>query len=296
MFQPAVFGRNDETMKIGYNTNGLAFHDPFEALHLLADTGYRSVQITIDHQWLNPNDPAHKIQLQRIKHFLSINSFSSVVDAGARFLLDPRSKYSPALLDDAPDRIQARVDFLKHCIDIASELESDCVTLASGYKPANVSFNRAVERLVTHLTPVAGYAKACGVELGFKPEPEMLIDSTGRFERLMHLFDSGLKMTMDISHLFCLSEVPVSNYIEKWKDLIVNVCVSDMQAGIHEHLELGTGQIYFPPVIESLLNVGYEQGVHVELSHHSHDAARLVKQSFDFLSPILEDARSRKFE
>ena len=36
-------------MLLGYNTNGLAHHDLFDAVELLADIGYRSVAITIDH-------------------------------------------------------------------------------------------------------------------------------------------------------------------------------------------------------------------------------------------------------
>jgi len=55
---------------------------------------------------------------------------------------------------------------------------------------------------------------------------------------------------MDIGHLFCLSEVPIAGFIEKWQDLIVNIHIEDMCAGVHDHLMFGEGQIYFPPVIE----------------------------------------------
>ena len=43
-------------MLLGYNTNGLAHHDLFDAVELLADIGYRSVAITIDHTALPPRD------------------------------------------------------------------------------------------------------------------------------------------------------------------------------------------------------------------------------------------------
>ena len=119
----------------------------------------------------------------------------------------------------------------------------------------------------------------------------MLIDNTGRFERLAHLIDSPcFKMTMDIGHLFCQSEVPISSYIEKWADYIVNIHIEDMKSGVHEHLRFGEGQIYFPPVIESLCDAGYDKGIHIELSRHSHNAALVVQESYDFLSPIIEEA------
>ena len=57
-----------------------------------------------------------------------------------------------------------------------------------------------------------------------------------------------------------------------------------MKAGVHEHLMFGEGQIYFPPVIECLKNVGYRGGVNIELSRHSHDAANTARQAMGFAS------------
>ena len=44
-------------MFLGYNTNGLAHHDLFDAVALLAEIGYRGVAITIDHNALPPGRP-----------------------------------------------------------------------------------------------------------------------------------------------------------------------------------------------------------------------------------------------
>lgn len=282
-------------MLIGYNTNGMAHHDLFDALKLLADVGYQSVAITIDHGWLSPRDPQSDVQIQRVKHFLKSHGMASVIETGARFLLDPHQKHAPTLLDPDPDRVQTRIDFLKYCIDVGVELESDCVSLWSGIKPVQSSFNAALDQLARNLAIVLKYAEKRGIDIGFEPEPGMLVDSTGRFERMIHLVDSPrLKMTMDIGHLFCLSEVPIANYIEKWQNYLVNIHIEDMQAGVHDHLMFGDGQIYFPPVIESLLRVGYNQGVHIELSRHSHMAAETVREAFGFLNPIIQDAKSGK--
>ena len=277
-------------MILGYNTNGLSNHDAMDGLALLARTGYRSVALTIDHGWLSPRDPNRRIQLQQFKHFLNEHRFSSVIETGARFLLNPATKHAPTLLDPDPAEVQRRIDFLKYCIEVGVELESDCVSIWSGTKPPGISFNAATQRLVQNLAPILDYAEECGIDIGFEPEPGMLIDNTGRFERLVHLIDSPrLGMTLDIGHLFCLSEVPIANYIEKWADRLVNVHIEDMKAGVHEHLLFGTGQIYFPPVVESLKAAGYRGGVNIELSRHSHNAAEVVKQSYDFLAPIISD-------
>ena len=280
-------------MIIGYNTNGLSNHNADDGLALLAKTGYQSVAITIDHGWLSPRDPNGGEQLQVFKHFLNENGFSSVIETGARFLLDPEHKHYPTLLAADPAEAQKRIDFLKYCIDVAVELESDCVSIWSGIKPPDISFNVALDRLVENLAVVLNYAEERNMDIGFEPEPGMLIDNTGRFERLTHLIDSPrLKMTLDIGHLFCLSEIPIANYIETFADRLVNIHIEDMKSGVHEHLMFGDGQIYFPPVIESLKQAGYRRGVHIELSRHSHNAAEIVRQSYEFLSPIIDDVLS----
>lgn len=282
-------------MKLGYNTNGLAHHDPIQAIELLAETGFKSVALTIDHGWLSPHDPATPVLLERIKAKLDELGLSSVVETGARFLLSPRQKHFPTLMESDPTLVQQRIVFLKYCIDKAVVLGSDCVSIWSGKQPADMDFNQAMDLLANSLTSVLDYAEQQQIDVGFEPEPGMLVDTTGRFERLIHLIDSPrLKMTMDIGHLFCLSEIPIAGYIEKWADRIVNIHIEDMVAGIHEHLMFGEGQIHFPPVIESLVEVGYSGGVHIELSRHSHNAAEVVQQSFEFLNPILQKALSTR--
>ena len=53
-------------MYLGYNTNGLAHHDLFDAVELLAEIGYRGVAITIDHNALPPQrSPRTSEQTQR---------------------------------------------------------------------------------------------------------------------------------------------------------------------------------------------------------------------------------------
>ncbi len=166
-------------MILGYNTNGLAHHDPLEALQLLADTGYKSVAITIDHQWLNPKSERRFEQLKQFKQFLEHNGFSNVIETGARFLLDPYRKHWPTLMEEDESQVQMRVEFLKYCIDTAVILESDCVSIWSGKKPPEQSFQQALDRLVENLRPILDYAEACQIDIGFEPEPGMLIEYDG---------------------------------------------------------------------------------------------------------------------
>jgi sugar phosphate isomerase/epimerase len=214
---------------LGYNTNGLAHHDLFDAVELLAEIGYRGVAITIDHNALPPSATAgssRNVGLPRetllgkpavapthvalLKRLLETLGMRSVIETGARFLLDPRVKHEPTLLSE--DR-RRRIDFHKYAIDCAAELGSDCVSLWSGalgtgpffggktdYASERLAENmdlsplaarEAMDRLVDGLREVLDYAAASNVLIGFEPEPGMFIDTMGAFERLLSRMSGG---------------------------------------------------------------------------------------------------------
>ena len=115
----------------------------------------------------------------------------SVIETGARFLLDPRRKHEPTLLSE--DR-RRRIDFYKYAIDCAAELGSDCVSLWSGVRATDPSLAKRpsiamegealMDRLVEGLREVLDYAAAKNVPIGFEPEPGMLIDTMRAFEEV----------------------------------------------------------------------------------------------------------------
>jgi L-ribulose-5-phosphate 3-epimerase len=120
------------TLLLGYNTNGLADHDLIAAVALLAEIGYRSVAITIDHHALAPGGGRSRRQLTELRGLLRRLEMRSVIETGARFLLDPRQKHEPTLVSADPAGRRRRIEFTKYAVRIAAELESDCVSLWSG--------------------------------------------------------------------------------------------------------------------------------------------------------------------
>jgi sugar phosphate isomerase/epimerase len=282
-------------MLLGYNTNGFAHHDPFEAIELLAEIGYKSVAITLDHGPLNPFGNQWGENLKRLKALLRQLGLRSVIETGARFLLDPRHKHEPTLVSPSAAERERRIDFLKRAIDAAAVLESDCVSLWSGVRrddPPGESNDEAVlERLSESLRVVLRHATDSGVTLGFEPEPGMFIDTLRSFHRLLQWIDAPhLELTLDVGHLWCQGELPIADYIGRWGSRIVNVHIEDMRAGIHEHLMFGEGEMRFPPIIEALALTGYRGALHVELSRHSHEAPTAARKAYDFLKPLIERA------
>lgn len=274
-------------MRLGYNTNGLANHDPFEALALLAEIGYTSVALTLDRGPLNPFADGWMVQRARLKSALDGLGMTSVIETGARFLLDRRVKHEPTLVSVEPRDRQRRIQFLKLAIDAAEFLGSDCVSLWSGVVRDQAAESEIWGRLVDSLREVLDYAHDRGVIIGFEPEPGMFIDTMARFAELQQrLSSSHLKLTLDVGHLHCQRETPIVDYIAKWKGEIVNIHIEDIRVGIHEHLMFGEGEMDFPPILTALRDANYLGGIHVELSRHSHEGPTAAKRAFDFLSPL----------
>jgi sugar phosphate isomerase/epimerase len=271
-------------VKLGYNTNGLAFHRWPDALELLAETGYRSVAITLDHHCLDPYSAALSGEVAQMQRLLQRYGLSSVIETGARFLLNPRIKHDPTLLNAGDDERALRLDFLKRAVDIAAELGSDAVSFWSGILRDPVSGQTAMRRLAEGCAVLAEHAAMRDVRLAFEPEPGMFIETFEQFERLRALVDiPSFGLTVDIGHVHCVEEGEIAPYLRAWGPHIFNIHIEDMHRGVHEHLRFGEGSIDFPPVMRALQEIGYAGGVHVELSRHSHMAPEVLRESYDFL-------------
>ncbi|QDT45270.1 L-ribulose-5-phosphate 3-epimerase UlaE [Gimesia alba] len=276
-------------MKLGYNTNGLAFHRWDDAIRLIAETGYQSVAITVDHYCLNPFSADLPRQLEEMQTLLDQYQLSSVIETGARFLLNPRAKHEPTLVNATPAERATRIDFLKRCIDLAAFLKSDAVSFWAGQLNQDLSREQALAQLAEGCREVIMYAAEKQVRLAFEPEPGMLIETLRDFEDLTMLVDHPcFGLTVDVGHLQCMGETPISQFIEPWGDRIFNIHIEDMVYGAHDHLRFGEGDIDFADVMSGLRKINYTGGIHVELSRHSHIAPDVLKESFEFLQPYLE--------
>ncbi len=277
-------------MRLGYNTNGLPHHRLKDAIPLLAEEGYESVGLTLEAGALDPYEEPDvlKRQMQSVRSLLERHQMASVIETGARYVLNPRLKHDPTLMDPDPVRRAIRVDFLKRSIDIAVELRADCVSFWSGILRDQASESEGLERLRGALIPVIEHAERLSMPLAFEPEPGMFIDTFARFSKLDEQINHPLfDLTVDIGHVHCLEDGTISSHLQKWAPRVRNLHIEDMVRGVHEHLMFGQGTIEFEPVIQVLEDLKYQGGLHVELSRHGHMGAEAVNRSMAFLKPML---------
>ncbi len=273
-------------MLLGYNTNGFAHHRLEDALTILAELGYRSVALTLDYHALNPYEPHFLEQLPIVRSLLRDLGLRSVVETGARFLLDPRRKHQPTLLSEPVDAAR-RLDFLYRAVDIAADLGSDAVSFWSGAANEVRDESVLMDRLVENCRQVCVYAEPRGVRLAFEPEPGMFIDTMSRFTELHgRVGRPSFGLTLDVGHLQCLGENPLADPIKRWRDWLWNVHIEDMRRGVHDHLMFGEGEIDFNEVMGAFTEIGYGGGLHVELSRHSYNAVEVARAAIEFLRAV----------
>ncbi len=278
-------------LRFGYGTNGFSNHRLDDALAVIAELGYEGVALTLDHHHLDPFAADLTARVAKVAHRLQELNLGVVIETGARYLLNPRHKHAPTLLDD--DNAH-RVDFLKRAIDIAADLNAEAVSFWAGVRAPHVTPETAWQRLVQGCAKVAETAVRRGVRLGFEPEPGMLVETLDQWEKLRGEVGEALQLTLDIGHCRAVEAQDVSQCVRRAGPYLVNVQIDDMRRGVHEHLEFGEGEIDFPPVLWELGRTGYTGLVAVELPRHSHAAPDVAARSLNFLrvSEWLGEARA----
>lgn len=275
-------------MHLGYNTNGFAHHSLEDALRILADLGYESVALTLDHHALNPFEPNLPDRTDQLRRLLDHLHLRCVIETGARFLLDPRRKHQPTLISPTALDREKRLAFLCEAVQIARELGADAVSFWSGAAADDAPPETLMERLVDNCLRLADFAQTRGVRLAFEPEPGMFIATMAQFAAFFEsMRSSGFGLTLDVGHLFCQGEVPIADHIKAWRNILWNVHIEDMRRGVHEHLMFGEGDMDFPPIIQALKEIDYAGGIQVELSRHSHDAVNAATRAMEFLQKLI---------
>jgi D-psicose/D-tagatose/L-ribulose 3-epimerase len=264
------------TLRFAYNTNGTANHRIEDAIRLIGDAGYDGVALTLDihhlENWV--------IEADRVASILARLELGSVIETGARFLLDPTAKHEPTLVTaDATGRAR-RVGFLKRAIEIGKILNSEAVSFWAGVPKPGLDHGEARSWLIEGLKEVADFAAERGVVAALEPEPGMLIETLDDFAGLDI---PGLRLALDTGHCLVTQERDPAAAVHEFAPRIGTVAIEDMKRGEHIHLPFGEGDMDVASVLDALDGIGFQNLVCVELSRDSHRADVMVGQAFEYL-------------
>ncbi len=274
--------------RLGYNTNGFAHHRLDDALEVIAELGYRAVALTPDANHIHP-DHTSDAQLRATRALLERLDLAVVVETGARYVLDPRRKQRPTLVDAESEGRARRIAFLERCARIAVALDADTISLWSGIPAPDMDRELAWRHLVVGVRELHERITPLGVRIAFEPEPGMLVNSLADWERLRDatsLSDFGL--TLDVGHVPCTESISAGDAIRRYGTAIRTVHLDDSRNGVHEHLQIGDGSLDWRDIMRALNEVGFHGIASVELSRHSHaapEAARVAMERLMAASP-----------
>jgi sugar phosphate isomerase/epimerase len=275
-------------MFLGYNTNGFAHHRLEDAVEILGELGYGGVAWTPDVSDLSMYDPLPLSLAGTIRGWLQQYGMRCVVETGARFILDPRRKHQPTLISPTAEERNRRLGFLTECLYAADALGADCLSFWSGTSMDDAPPSELMNRLVEGCKRLADDAAFTNIRLAFEPEPGMFIDTMDKFAELYaRVNHPAFGLTVDVGHLVCNGELPVSKFLTDWKHVLWNVHIEDMRRGVHDHLMFGEGEVDFADVFAGLRAANYDGGVYVELSRHSYDAVNTARKARQFLDRYL---------
>ncbi|MFI9770369.1 sugar phosphate isomerase/epimerase family protein [Streptomyces sp. NPDC052415] len=283
---------NQQGLRLGYGTNGLTDLRLDDALGLLADLGYDGVGLTLDHMHLDPLAPGLAARTAQVARRLGALGLTATVETGARYVLDPRRKHGPSLLDPDPEGRAARTRLLITAVGVAADLGAHAVHCFSGITPPGTDAATAWQRLQESLGPVLDAAAVAGVPIAIEPEPGHLLATLADFHHLRTMLGSpaALGLTLDIGHCQCLEDDPPAECVRAAAPWLRHVQIEDMCRGVHEHLPFGDGEIDFPPVLDALAATGYRGLTVVELPRHSHAGPELARSSIEFLRTMAATA------
>ncbi|MCE7011489.1 EboA domain-containing protein [Kibdelosporangium philippinense] len=276
---------------LGYGTNGFANHRLDDALRIIADLGYTSVALTLDHHHLDPYASDVAAETARVAGLLSSLGLRCVVETGARYLLDPLRKHHPTLVSSVTD---VRIDFLHRAIRIAADLGADAVSYWSGIKPSDVDDATAHERMRGGVEKVLVEADRRQVKIGLEPEPGMYVQHLAQALALRAELGNPemFGITLDVGHCVAVEPVNAAECVRQAAGLLVNVQLDDMRPGVHEHLEFGEGELDLPGTLAALAEVGYTGVAAVELPRHSHAAPDVARRAIAALTAAMPNPDS----
>lgn len=268
------------SLRFAYNTNGAANQRLDDAIELIAEAGYQGVALTLDIHHLDPFAEAWIQEAQRVSSRLQRLGLGSVIETGARFLLDPKAKHEPTLVSgDAAGRAR-RIGFLKRAVDIAAILHSEAVSFWAGVPKAGIDRAEARHWLVEGLNEIVAYAQEQGIVACLEPEPGMLVETLDDYAGLGL---DGLRLALDTGHCLVTGEREPAAAVAEFAERLGTVAIEDMKRGEHVHLPFGQGDMDVAGVLDALDAIGFRKLVCVELSRESHRADVMIPQALAYL-------------
>jgi len=276
-------------MILGYSTNAFTRFSVFEAVEKIGRLGFRGVEIMCDRPHLYPPDYGRG-NLTRLKTLIDDQGLK-VTNLNSFTLFAVGDTYLPSWIEPQEERREMRIQHTLQCLKVADFFGCKNISVPPGGPVGEISREKAMALFHRGLERVAPSAQELDIKILVEPEPELLMENTREFkEFIVDIKSPAIGLNFDIGHFFCAGEDPSAAFEELF-EWIGHVHLEDIAASrAHNHLILGHGAIHFQKVFKTMINLGYEGDVSLELYPYVDTPEEAGRESLEYLQTLLQEA------
>ena len=231
-------------MKFGFRTSGFTDWKIEDILKELSGIGFDGVELCLESNDMRPE------------------SFTQAWADEIKKLMDEigLEVASVSYHGDAEPAEQRRANTFK-AVEIADWLGTD-VLIINSERIREGEKEKQFQELAGRLKKLAASAERSGVNVAMEPEPLLVVSDTDDMVRMMDTVASpNLKVNLDIGHAY-ITDPHLPDSIKRLGDAIVHAHIEDIKDKIHNHLELGQGDVDFSAMHQAFTEIDY-QGYYV---------------------------------
>lgn len=276
-------------MILGYSTNAFVKFSVFEAVEKIGRLGFGGVEIMCDRPHLYPPDYGEE-NLTRLKTLIDDQGLK-VTNLNSFTLFAVGDTYLPSWIEPREERREIRIQHTLQCLKVADFFGCKNISVPPGGPVGEISREKAMTLFHRGLERVAPLAQELDIKILVEPEPDLLMENTREFkEFIVDVKSPAIGVNFDIGHFFCAGEDPRVAFEELF-EWIGHVHLEDIAPDrAHNHLILGHGAIQFQEVFKTMINLGYEGDVSLELYPYVDTPEEAGRESLEYLQTLLQEA------
>ena len=276
-------------MILGYSTNAFVRFSVLEAVEKIGRLGFRGVEIMCDRPHLYPPDYGEE-NLTRLKTVIDDQGLK-VTNLNSFTLFAVGDTYLPSWIEPQEERREIRIQHTLECLKVADFFGCKNISVPPGGPVGEISREKAMTLFHRGLERVAPLAQELGIKILVEPEPDLLMENTREFkEFIVDVKSPAIGVNFDIGHFFCAGEDPRVAFEELF-EWIGHVHLEDIAPDrVHNHLILGQGAIQFTEIFQTMLRLGYQGDVSLELYPYVDAPEEAGRESLEYLQTLLQEA------
>ncbi len=276
-------------MILGYSTNAFVRFSVLEAVEKIGRLGFRGVEIMCDRPHLYPPDYGEE-NLTRLKTVIDDQGLK-VTNLNSFTLFAVGDTYLPSWIEPREERREIRIQHTLECLKVADFFGCKNISVPPGGPVDEISRERAMTLFHRGLEMVTPLAQELGIKILVEPEPDLLMENTREFkEFIVDVKSPAIGVNFDIGHFFCAGEDPRVAFEELF-EWIGHVHLEDIAPDrVHNHLILGQGAIQFAEIFQTMLRLGYQGDVSLELYPYVDTPEEAGRESLEYLQTLLQEA------